>query len=65
MTVKGQNRDTAWFSVIDSEWVELKAKYELWLDPANFDEDGQQRTRLSVLTSDSVVARFPDLHINL
>jgi RimJ/RimL family protein N-acetyltransferase len=65
MTVKGQNRDTAWFSVIDSEWVELKAKYELWLDPANFDEDGQQQTRLSVLTSDSVVARFPDLHINL
>lgn len=65
MTVKGQNRDTAWFSVIDSEWAELKAKYELWLDPANFDEDGQQRTRLSVLTSDSVVARFPDLHINL
>ena len=65
MTVKGQNRDTAWFSVIDTEWPVLKTKYELWLDPANFDEAGQQLTRLSDLTSDSVVARFPVLQINL
>jgi RimJ/RimL family protein N-acetyltransferase len=65
MSVKGRNRDTAWFSVIDTEWADLKAKFEQWLDPANFDEAGVQRTRLSDMTSDSVVARFPDLQINL
>jgi RimJ/RimL family protein N-acetyltransferase len=46
MVVKGQNRDTAWFSVIDSEWPALKARYEAWLDPANFDTAGEQRRRL-------------------
>ena len=65
VSVKGRNRDTAWFSVIDTDWAVLNAKYELWLDPANFDEAGQQQTRLSELTTDSVVARFPDLQINL
>lgn len=44
--VKGRNRDTAWFSIIDSEWPALKAKYETWLSPENFDDDGQQRKRL-------------------
>lgn len=45
--VKGENRDTAWFSIIDSEWPALRAEYQRWLDPANFDETGQQRTRLA------------------
>jgi RimJ/RimL family protein N-acetyltransferase len=63
--LKGRNRDTAWFSVIDTDWPQLKAQYEQWLQPENFDEAGQQRTRLSDLTSDSVVARFPELRINL
>lgn len=40
--VKGRNRDTAWFSVIDSEWPGLKARFEHWLDPDNFDADGNQ-----------------------
>lgn len=46
MIVKGQNRDTAWYSVIDGEWPALKQAYEGWLDPANFDSDGNQRERL-------------------
>jgi RimJ/RimL family protein N-acetyltransferase len=49
--VKGRNRDTAWFSIIDSEWPGIKAAFERWLDPANFDGDGLQRMRLSALTA--------------
>jgi len=48
--VKGRNRDTAWFSVIDSEWPALKEAFEAWLSPTNFDEDGQQLERLGDLT---------------
>ena len=47
---KGRNRDTAWYSIIDREWPSLKPAFERWLDPANFDADGRQRERLSVLT---------------
>ena len=39
---KSRNRDTAWFSIIDSEWPALKAMFEGWLAPDNFDESGQQ-----------------------
>lgn len=46
MVTKGRNRDTAWFSIIDGEWPALKAAYEAWLDPANFDADGRQKRRL-------------------
>lgn len=49
--VKGRNRDTAWFSVIDSEWPVLRDAFQRWLDPANFDKQGKQRTRLSALTA--------------
>lgn len=45
-TYKGRNRDTAWFSIIDSEWPVLKAGFQTWLDPANFDAQGRQRHRL-------------------
>ena len=41
MVVKGKNRDTAWFAMIDRDWPALKAGYQRWLDPANFDADGQ------------------------
>lgn len=54
---KNRSRDTAWFSVIDSEWPALKAAFERWLAPANFDECGEQRTRLSDLTSPLLKAR--------
>lgn len=48
---KGRNRDTAWFSIIDSEWPPLRHALETWLDPANFDGSGRQRQRLSRLTA--------------
>ena len=50
MIVKGRNRDTAWFSVIDSEWPALAEAFRIWLDPANFDASGRQKERLSDLT---------------
>jgi RimJ/RimL family protein N-acetyltransferase len=43
---KGRSRDTAWFSIIDSEWPALRAAFEGWLDPANFDPQGRQRRNL-------------------
>jgi RimJ/RimL family protein N-acetyltransferase len=46
MVVKGRNRDTAWFSILDSEWPAVNAAFEAWLDPANFDSDGHQKARL-------------------
>jgi len=49
--VNGRNRDTAWFAAIDAEWPALKEAFEFWLSPANFDAHGQQRERLSDLTS--------------
>lgn len=47
MIVKGQSRDTAWFSMLDTEWPGRKAGLEAWLDPANFDATGTQRRRLA------------------
>lgn len=46
MWVKGANRDTAWFSIVDAEWPGLRAEYERWLAPENFDAQGRQKTRL-------------------
>lgn len=48
--VKGRNRDTAWYSIIDAEWPALRGAFENWLAPANFDASGKQRMRLSSLT---------------
>ena len=45
--VKGRNRDTAWFAIIDADWPRIKAAYETWLDPANFDDLGRQRAKLA------------------
>jgi RimJ/RimL family protein N-acetyltransferase len=47
MIIKGRNRDTAWFSMLDSEWPKRKAAFERWLDPSNFDANGKQRISLS------------------
>ena len=44
--VKGRTRDTDWFSIIDSEWPVLKKRFENWLSPENFDEQGQQKCSL-------------------
>jgi hypothetical protein len=46
---KGRNRDTAWFSIIDRDWPPIRAAFERWLDPANFDAEGQQRYSLASL----------------
>jgi RimJ/RimL family protein N-acetyltransferase len=46
MIVKGRSRDTAWYSMIDSEWPARKARFERWLAPENFDTEARQRTRL-------------------
>lgn len=46
LVYKGRNRDTAWYSILDSEWPRLKAAYLEWLNPANFDREGVQHQRL-------------------
>ena len=46
MIIKGRNRDTAWFSMLDSEWPARKREFERWLDESNFDSEGNQKTRL-------------------
>lgn len=44
MVVKGMNRDTAWYSILDSEWPAVSAGFERWLDPENHTANGQART---------------------
>ena len=43
---KGRNRDTAWYSLLDNEWPAQRARFERWLEPANFDAAGRQHTPL-------------------
>ena len=52
--VKGQNRDTAWFSLLDREWPAIKPAFQQWLSPDNFDDQGQQQQSLSVFTSSAL-----------
>ena len=42
MIVKGRNRDTAWFALLDQEWSKCRMAFERWLAPENFDEAGRQ-----------------------
>jgi RimJ/RimL family protein N-acetyltransferase len=49
MIIKGQNRDTGWYSMLDSEWPVRKRNFEEWLAPANFDEHGRQKKSLADL----------------
>ena len=44
---KGRNRDTAWFSILDSEWPPLNAAFQAWLAPENFDAQGRQKRGLA------------------
>jgi RimJ/RimL family protein N-acetyltransferase len=44
---KGRNRDTAWYAILNTEWPAQKARFEAWLNPANFTANGQQRTPLA------------------
>lgn len=59
--VKGRNRDTAWFAMIDSEWPALEEAFQLWLSPGNFDTQGRQKESLSDLTRLVRVASDPAL----
>lgn len=52
MISRGENRDTAWFSIIDSEWPLLAKAFEAWLDPANFDEHGHQKRKLEAIRAE-------------
>jgi RimJ/RimL family protein N-acetyltransferase len=49
MIIKEHSRDTAWFSMLDSEWPRRRANFEQWLAPSNFDQTGWQKTSLSQL----------------
>ena len=50
LVVKGRNRDTAWFSILDAEWPPLRRAFATWLAPENFSAEGVQRQSLSLLT---------------
>jgi RimJ/RimL family protein N-acetyltransferase len=56
--VKGRNRDTAWFSILDGEWPALRANFEAWLDPENFDGEGRQRRSLGDLNRAVTASRI-------
>lgn len=47
MVVKGRNRDTAWYSIVDREWPAIRSGFEAWLAASNFDEKGRQIRRLA------------------
>jgi RimJ/RimL family protein N-acetyltransferase len=49
--VKGRNRDTAWYSILNSEWPSIRSGFEQWLAPANFDDLGRQRTSMREITN--------------
>jgi len=49
MVVKGENRDTAWYSMLDGEWPAAKAAFEAWLRPENIDAEGRQLRSLAEL----------------
>jgi RimJ/RimL family protein N-acetyltransferase len=51
MIVRGRNRDTAWYSILDTEWPAVRTAIKTWLDPENFDADGLQRRSLSAMTA--------------
>jgi RimJ/RimL family protein N-acetyltransferase len=52
MIIKGRNRDTAWFSMLDSEWPLRRENFERWLAPSNFDSAGRQSASLSSMNGD-------------
>jgi hypothetical protein len=49
MIFKGRNRDTAWYSILDDEWPEIREIMERWLAPSNFDQHGIANTSLTAL----------------
>ena len=57
LVYKGRNRDTAWYAATDGDWPALRAAFDRWLDPGNFDAEGRQRVRLSALTAPLLARR--------
>lgn len=53
VVVKGHNRDSAWYSIVDTEWPAVKSAHEGWLDPSNFDDTGRQRRPLAAFLGDA------------
>ena len=51
MIIRGRNRDTAWYSIIDTEWPKVKEAFVRWLAPGNFDSNGSQKQRLGAIRS--------------
>ena len=51
--VKGRNRDTAWYSILDKEWPPIRAAFQKWLKDDNFDRKGRQKRRLQVPRSNA------------
>jgi len=49
MIVKGRNRDTAWYAMLDKDWHRVHAGFEAWLKPENFDASGKQKAKLRVV----------------
>ncbi len=46
LVYKGRNRDTAWYALLDRDWLALKRAYLAWLDPSNFNAALQQKVKL-------------------
>lgn len=47
LVVKGRRRDTAFYSILEDEWPDRRARIGAWLDDANWDHAGRPRTSLS------------------
>ena len=63
MIVKGKNRDTAWFAMLDSEWPERKSLFEKWLAPSNFDGQGRQKAPLNAAGNNPDVTGLRNAHV--
>ena len=49
MIIKGRNRDTTWYAIVDADWPRIKSGFERWLSPDNFTPDGRQKKSLAAL----------------
>lgn len=61
LVVKGRNRDTKWFSIIDRDWPKLREVFEIWLSAENFDSAGEQKSALSDLTRRFIETMDPEI----
>ena len=49
MVIKGRNRDTAWYALLDREWPATGTAFRTWLSPENFDAAGRQLQALATI----------------